>query len=230
MVVTLKNNDKKIRSTKHIPLSGNTSAKTTASTNVVSNTPVLSSTGVNLLSSASGSQPQSNIKNDRIQRAPSKAKKNKLEDHHRTVGPSLNKKSVVDTKAISSVTNSKLNVNADLKCATFNGWQTFTLVGNVCLVKGKQENDKIGTKQDKNGKCRKARRCQRPIIVKQAEKEKKTQTKGKINANPRSCIEFKLKTRIDVAIYPRFNLRGQFCQSMKDVKRKDLSCNTLYNP
>nr|GEV68047.1 reverse transcriptase domain-containing protein [Tanacetum cinerariifolium] len=57
-----------------------------------------------------------------IQRAPSKAKKNKLEDHHRTVRPSLNKKkSVVDTKSISSVTNSKLNVNDDLKYATCNG-------------------------------------------------------------------------------------------------------------
>nr|GEZ09306.1 hypothetical protein [Tanacetum cinerariifolium] len=77
---------------------------------------------VNLLSSASGSQPQGNTKNDRIQRAPSKAKKNKLEDHPRTVRPSLNKKkSVVDTKAISSVTNSKLNVNVDLKCAMCNG-------------------------------------------------------------------------------------------------------------
>nr|GEZ27484.1 hypothetical protein [Tanacetum cinerariifolium] len=55
-------------------------------------------------------------------RAPSKAKKNKLEDYHRTVRPSLNKKkSVVDTNAISYVTNSKLNVNADLKCATCNG-------------------------------------------------------------------------------------------------------------
>nr|GEZ87828.1 integrase, catalytic region, zinc finger, CCHC-type, peptidase aspartic, catalytic [Tanacetum cinerariifolium] len=61
-------------------------------------------------------------KNDRIQQAPSKAKKIKLEDRHRTVRPSLNKKkSVVDTKAISSVTDSKLNVNADLKCATCNG-------------------------------------------------------------------------------------------------------------
>nr|GEX16152.1 hypothetical protein [Tanacetum cinerariifolium] len=122
MSVTPKNNDKKIRSTKHIPLSGNTSAKTTASTNIVSNTHVLSSIGVNLLSSTSGSQPQGNTKNDRIQRAPSKDKKNKLEDHHRTVRPSLNKKkSVVDTKATSSVMNSKLNVNADLKCATCNG-------------------------------------------------------------------------------------------------------------
>nr|GEV98855.1 Gag-Pol polyprotein [Tanacetum cinerariifolium] len=122
MVVTPKNNDKKVRLTKHIPSSGNTTVKTTSSINIVSNTHVLSSTGVNLLSSVSESQAQGNTKNDRIQRAPSKAKKNKLEDHHRKVRPSLNKrKNVVDTKAISSVTNSKLNVNADLKCATCNG-------------------------------------------------------------------------------------------------------------
>nr|GEX93744.1 integrase, catalytic region, zinc finger, CCHC-type, peptidase aspartic, catalytic [Tanacetum cinerariifolium] len=122
MAVTPKNNDKKIILTKRIPSSGNATVKTTSSTNIVSNTPVLSSTRVNLLSSASGSQPQGNTKNDRIQRAPSKAKKNKLEDHHRTVRPSLNKKkSVVDTKSILSVTNSMLNVNADLKCATCNG-------------------------------------------------------------------------------------------------------------
>nr|GEV63411.1 copia protein [Tanacetum cinerariifolium] len=107
MVVTPKNNDKKIRFTEHISSSGNT--------------PV-SSTGVNLLSSASGSQPQGNTKKDRIQRTQSKAKKNKLEDHPRTVRPSLNKnKRVVVTKSISSVTNSKLDVNADLKCATCNG-------------------------------------------------------------------------------------------------------------
>nr|GEZ36576.1 hypothetical protein [Tanacetum cinerariifolium] len=41
MAVTTKNNDKKIRFTKHIPLPGNTPAKTTSSTNVVSNTHVL---------------------------------------------------------------------------------------------------------------------------------------------------------------------------------------------
>nr|GEW26452.1 hypothetical protein [Tanacetum cinerariifolium] len=120
MAVTPKNNNK-IRLTKHIPSSGNTPTKTTSSTNIVSNTPVLSSTGVNLLSSASGSQLQGNTKNDRIQQTPSKAKKNKLEDHHRTVRPSSNKKkNVVDTKAVSSVTNSKLNVNVYLKCATCN--------------------------------------------------------------------------------------------------------------
>nr|GFA61567.1 hypothetical protein [Tanacetum cinerariifolium] len=122
MDVTLKNNDNNIRLTKHIPSSGNTPVKTTSSTNVVSNIHMLSSTGVNLLSSTSRSQPQGNTKKDKIQRAPSKAKKNKLEDHPRTVRPRLNKKkSVVDTKAISSITNSKSNVNVDLKCATCNG-------------------------------------------------------------------------------------------------------------
>nr|GEU36139.1 integrase, catalytic region, zinc finger, CCHC-type, peptidase aspartic, catalytic [Tanacetum cinerariifolium] len=130
MAVTLKNNNQQIRLTKHIPSSGNTSVKTTYSTNIVSNTLVLSSTRVNLLSSASGSQPQGNTQNDRIQRTPRKAKKNKLEDHPRTVRPSLNKKkSVVDNKVISSVTNSKSNVNSNQKCATC---RTFTLVRNVC--------------------------------------------------------------------------------------------------
>nr|GEV19663.1 retrovirus-related Pol polyprotein from transposon TNT 1-94 [Tanacetum cinerariifolium] len=116
------NNKKKIRFTEHIPSSGNTPIKTTSSTNIVSNTPVLSFTGVNLLTSASGSKPQGNTKKDRIQKTQSKAKKNKLEDHPRTDRPSLNnKKSIVNTKAISSVPNSKLNVNSDLKYATCNG-------------------------------------------------------------------------------------------------------------
>nr|GEY53537.1 putative ribonuclease H-like domain-containing protein [Tanacetum cinerariifolium] len=123
----------------------NTLVKTTSSTNIVSNTPVLSSIRVNLFSSASGSQPQGNTKNDRIQRTPRKAKKNKLEDHLRTVRPSLNKKSVVDTKAISSVTNSMSNVNSDLKCATtvkfrndhvakIMGYGDYT-IGNVTILR-----------------------------------------------------------------------------------------------
>nr|GEY06076.1 retrovirus-related Pol polyprotein from transposon TNT 1-94 [Tanacetum cinerariifolium] len=57
-----------------------------------------------------------------IQRTQCRAKKNKLEDYPRTVIPSLNnKKSMGNTKAISSVPNSNLNVNSDLKCATYNG-------------------------------------------------------------------------------------------------------------
>nr|GEZ19027.1 retrovirus-related Pol polyprotein from transposon TNT 1-94 [Tanacetum cinerariifolium] len=156
MAVTPKNNDKKIRFTEHIPLLGNTPAKTTSSTNLVSNIPVLSSTGVNLLSSASGSQPQGNTKNVKIQRAPSKAKKNKLEDHPRTVRPSLNKKkSVVNTKANSFVTNSKLNVNADLKCATCNGCLFFDNHDSCVLVYINSVNASLKSKSVKKSVNRK---------------------------------------------------------------------------
>nr|GEV02038.1 Gag-Pol polyprotein [Tanacetum cinerariifolium] len=63
-----------------------------------------------------------NTKTDRIQQTQSRAKKNKLEAYLRNVRTNLhNKKSVVNTKAIASVPNSKLNVNSDLKCATCNG-------------------------------------------------------------------------------------------------------------
>nr|GEY51855.1 retrovirus-related Pol polyprotein from transposon TNT 1-94 [Tanacetum cinerariifolium] len=153
MAVTPKNNDKKIRFTEHIPSSGNTLVKTTSSTNVVSNTPVLSSTGVNLLSSASGSQPQGNTKKDRIQRTPSKAKKNKLEDHPRAVRPSLNKKkSVVDTNAISSVPNSKLNDNSDIKCATCNGCLFSDNHDSCVLAKSKAAKKKVPVSNSKINK------------------------------------------------------------------------------
>nr|GEV51862.1 integrase, catalytic region, zinc finger, CCHC-type, peptidase aspartic, catalytic [Tanacetum cinerariifolium] len=122
MVVTSVNKNKKIRFTKHIPSSGNTPIKTTSSSNVVSNKPMLSSTGVNLPTSASGSQPSGDTKKYKIQQTQSRSKKNRLEVYPRNVRTSLhNKKSVINTKAISSVPNSKLNVNSDLKCATCNG-------------------------------------------------------------------------------------------------------------
>nr|GFB06042.1 integrase, catalytic region, zinc finger, CCHC-type, peptidase aspartic, catalytic [Tanacetum cinerariifolium] len=74
-----------------------------------------------LVSSASGSMSQDNIKKNRIRRTQRKAKKNTVEDHLRTVKSSLNKKSVVDSKATSSVLTSVSNVNSDLKCASCNG-------------------------------------------------------------------------------------------------------------
>nr|GFA41307.1 hypothetical protein [Tanacetum cinerariifolium] len=122
MVVTPVNKNKKIRVTEHITSLGNSPIKTTSSSNVVSNKLMLSSTRVNLPTSASGSQPSGNTKKYRIQKIRSRAKKNKLEAYPRNVRTSLhNKKSVVNTKDIASVSNSKLNVNSDLKCATCNG-------------------------------------------------------------------------------------------------------------
>nr|GEZ55769.1 hypothetical protein [Tanacetum cinerariifolium] len=56
------------------------SVTTPPSTNLESNKPVLSSTRVNFVSSASGSLSQDNTKNNRIRRTQKKAKKNKVED------------------------------------------------------------------------------------------------------------------------------------------------------
>nr|GFC15820.1 hypothetical protein [Tanacetum cinerariifolium] len=73
---------------------------------------------VTLVSSASGSKSQDNTKKNRIRRTQKKAKKTELEDHLRTVKSSLNKESVVDLKANSSVIKSVSNVNSELKCAS----------------------------------------------------------------------------------------------------------------
>nr|GEV89315.1 hypothetical protein [Tanacetum cinerariifolium] len=78
---------------------------------------------VNLPTSACESQPSGNTKRDRIQQTQSRTKKTKLEAYPRNVRTSLhNKKSVVNTKDIASVPNSKLNVNSDLQCVTCNGF------------------------------------------------------------------------------------------------------------
>nr|GEV00557.1 integrase, catalytic region, zinc finger, CCHC-type, peptidase aspartic, catalytic [Tanacetum cinerariifolium] len=61
------------------------------------------------------------------------SKQNKLEEHLRKVRPSLNKKSVVDTKATSSVTNSMSNVNSDLQCASCNSC-LFSDNHDACVV------------------------------------------------------------------------------------------------
>nr|GEY67899.1 retrovirus-related Pol polyprotein from transposon TNT 1-94 [Tanacetum cinerariifolium] len=120
------NKTKKIRFTEPISSSGNIPIKTTSSSKVVSNKPMLSFTGVNLPTNASGSQPSGNTKKDRIQQTQSRAKKNKLEAYPRNIRTSLQiKKSVVNTKDIASVPNSKLNVKSNLQCVTCNGCMFF---------------------------------------------------------------------------------------------------------
>nr|GFA37619.1 integrase, catalytic region, zinc finger, CCHC-type, peptidase aspartic, catalytic [Tanacetum cinerariifolium] len=71
---------------------------------------------------ASGSLSQDNTKNNRIRRTEKKAKKNRIEDHLRTNKSSLNKESVVNSKATSSVINSVTNLNSDMTCASCNGY------------------------------------------------------------------------------------------------------------
>ncbi|GKC72813.1 hypothetical protein Tco_1118696, partial [Tanacetum coccineum] len=122
VVVTQKNKDKKVRITDPIKSSGNTITNTTSISNLVSNKPMLSSTGVKLSTSASGSQPSGNTKKDKIQQTPSSTQKNKVEAHPRKVKSSLkNKDCVVAPKGTAYVQHSKLNANSDIKCIKCNG-------------------------------------------------------------------------------------------------------------
>nr|GEZ28171.1 retrovirus-related Pol polyprotein from transposon TNT 1-94 [Tanacetum cinerariifolium] len=122
MAVTTMNKTKRVRFTEPVTSLGNTNIKTMSSSNVVSNKPILSSTRVNLSTSASGSQPSANTKKDKIQQTPSSSKKNKIEAHPRNVISSLrNMNCVVKTKNTAFVPNSESNVNPDLRCVTCNG-------------------------------------------------------------------------------------------------------------
>ncbi|GJU77515.1 retrovirus-related pol polyprotein from transposon TNT 1-94 [Tanacetum coccineum] len=122
MAVTPKNKDKRVRFTEPVTSSGNTITKTASTSNLVSNKPMLSSTGVKPSTSASGSQPSGNTKKDKIQQTPSSTQKNKVEAHPRKVKSSLkNKDCVVTTKGTANVQHSKLNANSELKCVKCNG-------------------------------------------------------------------------------------------------------------
>ncbi|GJU73077.1 retrovirus-related pol polyprotein from transposon TNT 1-94 [Tanacetum coccineum] len=122
VAVTPKNKDKRVRFTEPVTSSGYTITKTAYTSNIVSNKPMLSSTGVKPSTSASGSQPSGNTKKDKIRQTPSSTQKNKVEAHPRKVKSSLkNKDCVVEPKGTAHVQHSKLNANSELKCVKCNG-------------------------------------------------------------------------------------------------------------
>ncbi|GJS63425.1 retrovirus-related pol polyprotein from transposon TNT 1-94 [Tanacetum coccineum] len=120
--ITPKNKDKRVRFTEPVTSSGYTITKTADTSNIVSNKPMLASTGVKPSTSASGSQPSGNTKKDKIQQTPSSTQKNKVEAHPRKVKSSLkNKDCVVEYKGTTYVQHSKRNANSELKCVKCNG-------------------------------------------------------------------------------------------------------------
>ncbi|GKD06910.1 hypothetical protein Tco_1186595 [Tanacetum coccineum] len=126
VAVTPKNKEKRVRFTKTVKSSGNTNTKIAS----LSNKLMLSSTGVKPSTSASGSQPSSNTKKDKIQRTPSSTQKNKVEDHSRIVKSSFkNKNCVVEPDRTANVQHSKLNANPELLCVKCNG----------CMLSGNQD-------------------------------------------------------------------------------------------
>ncbi|GJV55648.1 hypothetical protein Tco_1456653 [Tanacetum coccineum] len=104
VTVTPKNKDKRVRFTEPVTYSRNTITKSASHSNLVSNKPMLSSTGVKQSTSTSGSQPSGNIKKDKIQQTPSSTLKNKVEAHPRKVKSSLkNRDCVVAPKGTAHV-------------------------------------------------------------------------------------------------------------------------------
>ncbi|GKF66300.1 hypothetical protein Tco_0192817, partial [Tanacetum coccineum] len=98
--------DKKVRFVE--PLTSSENTNTDSQLNIVSNKSVLHSTGIRLPTSASGSRPSGNTRNDTIQRPPSRNLKNNVEAHHRNVKSSLNKRNdIVKRDGSASVQHSK---------------------------------------------------------------------------------------------------------------------------
>ncbi|GKE76771.1 hypothetical protein Tco_1542891, partial [Tanacetum coccineum] len=117
--VTPRKKDKKVRFTESLTSTENT--KTDSTLNIVSNKRVLHSTGVRLSTSASGSQPSGNTRNDRIPQTPSSNSKNKVEAHPRNVKSSLNKRNgTVKVNGSASVQNSKKQDDFDYVCVNSN--------------------------------------------------------------------------------------------------------------
>ncbi|GJY67329.1 hypothetical protein Tco_0469567 [Tanacetum coccineum] len=115
VAVTPRKKDKKVRFAESLTSTENT--KTDSTSNIVSNKRVLHSTGVRLSTSASGSQPSGNTRNDKIQQTPSSNSKNKVEAHSRNVKSSLNKRNgIVKVNGSASVQNSKKHDNSDYVC------------------------------------------------------------------------------------------------------------------
>ncbi|GKA71580.1 retrovirus-related pol polyprotein from transposon TNT 1-94 [Tanacetum coccineum] len=121
VAVTPMNKVKRVRFTE--PVTSSRNIKTAHTSNLAFNKHMLSSTGVKQSTSASGSQPSGNTKNDKIHQTPSSTLKNKVEAHPRKVKYSLkNKDCVVAPKGTAHVQYSKLNANYELKYVKCNGY------------------------------------------------------------------------------------------------------------
>ncbi|GKD15678.1 hypothetical protein Tco_1200085, partial [Tanacetum coccineum] len=121
VVVTLMNKDKKVRFVELVTSSSNIPKQTDSFRTKDSNKPLLTSTGVNILPSVSGSKPSGNTKKNRISRRPSSNQKNKIEERPKKVKSSLNKmNSVSEPISNAHVKHSVKNAKFESICAICN--------------------------------------------------------------------------------------------------------------
>ncbi|GJW43490.1 retrovirus-related pol polyprotein from transposon TNT 1-94 [Tanacetum coccineum] len=143
VAVIPKNKDKRVRFTEPVTSLGNTITKTVSTSNLVSNKPMLSSTGVKPSTSASGSQPSGNTERS-IRQTPSCTRKNKcngcmLSDNHDLCVLDYINNVNARAKSKSAKKQTKRKVwKPTGKMFTTIGYiwrptgRTFTIVGNAC--------------------------------------------------------------------------------------------------
>ncbi|GJT10517.1 hypothetical protein Tco_0857559 [Tanacetum coccineum] len=115
-----------------------------------SNRPLLSSIGVNPSTSASGSKPSGNTKNDRISRTPSSNEKNKVEVQSRKVKSSLNKRNP-DSKNVCNEHVNHLVKGAQALCSVCNEC-LFDANHAMCLIDHVNMFNSVGYKWKPTGR------------------------------------------------------------------------------
>ncbi|GJV12615.1 retrovirus-related pol polyprotein from transposon TNT 1-94 [Tanacetum coccineum] len=160
VAVTPMNKDKKVRFVEPVTSSSNIPKQTDSLRTKDSNKPLLTSTGVNTTTSASGSKPSGNTKKNRISRPPSSNQKNKVEEHPRKVKSSLNKMNSV-SKPISNahVKHSVRNAKFESICAICNKC-LFDANHDMCVID--YVND-VNVRSKSKSKRNKKRKVWKPI-------------------------------------------------------------------
>nr|GEU54736.1 hypothetical protein [Tanacetum cinerariifolium] len=156
IVVTPINKDKIVRFTELVTSSKNIPKYTDSLKTKDSNKPLLTSTGVKRTTSASGSKPLGNTKNNRITRPLRSNKKNKVEEHPRKVKSSLNKMNSVSEPISNAVVKHSVgNAKFEFICAICNKC-LFDANHDICLVDFVNDVNVRSKSKSKRNKKRKA--------------------------------------------------------------------------
>nr|GEY59060.1 integrase, catalytic region, zinc finger, CCHC-type, peptidase aspartic, catalytic [Tanacetum cinerariifolium] len=134
IAVTPINKFKKVRFAEPSTSSSNIHKNVESSKTKDANKPLLPSTRVISSTSSSKSKPLDNTKKNRISRPTNSNKKNKVEDHLRSLNPSLNKMNHVSKPVCNAnVKHSILNANSKLICATCSECM-FDAIHDLCVL------------------------------------------------------------------------------------------------
>ncbi|GJZ42965.1 hypothetical protein Tco_0590220, partial [Tanacetum coccineum] len=127
--------------------------------------PLLTSTGVKLTTSASGSKPSGNTKNNRITRPPRSNQKNKVEDHPRKIKSSLNKMNSVSEPISNALVKHYVKNSKFESICTICNKCLFDANHDTCLVDFVNDVNVRSKSKSKRNKKRKAWKPMRKVFT-----------------------------------------------------------------